>query len=61
MLIDDLAEVINRVTSIARTTVREAEAPGRIARIRNVGPITVRNIQAPVANRIQRQEDIASR
>ena len=60
MLVHDLAEVVNRVTAVTRTTVGEAEPTGRIARIGNVGPIPVRHIDASQANRIQREEDVAS-
>ena len=59
MLVDDLAEVVNRVTSVARPSVCVAEATSRIARIGNVCPIPIGNINAPQANCIQRQEDVA--
>lgn len=61
MLVNDLAEVVKRVTSVARAPVSETEATRRIARIRNVGPVSVGNINSLQANRIQRQEDVAAR
>ena len=60
VLIDDLTEVVNRVASVTRATIRVAEATGRIAGVRNVSSITIRNVESPQANRIQRQEDVAS-
>src|ERR1051326_2087503 len=60
VLVDDLAEVVERVTAVTRATISEAEPTRRIARIRGVGPIAVRNRDAFQADCIQREEDVAS-
>ena len=60
VLVDDLAEVMKSVTSVTGPSVGVAEPASRIARIGNVGPITIRNVDTPQANRIQRQKDVAS-
>ena len=61
VFVDDLTEVIERVASVSpKRPIGEAEPTSRIARIRNVGPIAVGNVKSPQANRIQRQEDVAS-
>ena len=60
MFVDDLAEVMERVASVTRAAIGEAEVTGWIAWIGDVGPIPVGNINSSFANCIQRQEDIAS-
>ena len=60
MFVDDLAEVVDRVAPVTRTTIGKPEPTGRIAGIGNVGPISVRNIDSPQANRIQSEKNVAS-
>ena len=60
VFVDDLAEVINRVASVAGAAIGEAEPTGWIAWIGDVGPIPVGNVDSSQANCIQRQENVAS-
>lgn len=60
VLVDDLTEVVNRIASVTRTAIGEPESTSRIARISNVSSVSVGNVKSSQANRIQRQEDVAS-
>ena len=60
MLVDDLTEVIDRIASITGATIGIAEPASRIARVGNVGSVSIGNVEASIANRIQCQEDVAS-
>lgn len=60
VFVDNLAEVMKRVASVASAAIGEAEPTGWIAWIGDVGPIPVGNINSSFANCIQRQENVAS-
>ena len=60
MLVDDLTEVIDGVTSITHPSIGVAEPARWIARIGNVGSISIRNVEPAQTNCIQRQEDVGS-
>lgn len=59
MLVQDLTEVVNRVTAISRTSIGEPEPFGRITWIRGAAN-AVWHLSSHITNSVQRKENVAA-
>lgn len=60
MFVEDLAEVVDRVTPVTRATIGKPEATGWVAGIAGAGPSSGRNSYSSKADGIQSEKDIAA-